>query len=359
MRDRFHIPRFAAAIRHAALAGAVALGMTAPTAAHAAAGTSVQRLAVGQPSPLLDGEQYNRRLQSPIFADDLRRFVEAGGRRLVPEAFDGGEVDAWLPPDEPPDGYGLLLFVLPDDSVALPADWKRPLAERGVLMVVVRGAGNHVDLFSKRIPRILDAYSLAKSRWRIDPARTWISGFSGGARVAQRVAMAWPDEFTGTVQFAGSVIVGSARLAPPPLELARLLQQRTRFVFVSGLQDTRNRGNDGRARESMAALCFADVVFRSPARLEHWVPGGRELAKALDALEAPLSTDPGCATELDARIDAALDRVEADFLAGDVDAARAALVAIDDRWGGLAAPRSLELSRRMLPTIRAQSAVAE
>ena len=123
MRDRFHIARFAAAVRHAALAGAVALGMTAPTAAHAAAGTSVQRLAVGQPSPLLDGEQYNRRLQSPIFADDLRRFVEAGGRRLVPEAFDGGEVDAWLPPDEPPDGYGLLLFVLPDDSVALPADY--------------------------------------------------------------------------------------------------------------------------------------------------------------------------------------------------------------------------------------------
>ncbi|KFN50382.1 hypothetical protein [Arenimonas composti] len=318
------------------------------------AATTVARLPVDAPSPLLDGDEYNRRLQSPIAADDLRRFVEASGRRLAAEEFAGGEVDAWIPPAEPDAGFGLLLFVLPDDSVALPPEWKRPLAERGILLLVVRGAGNHVELFPRRIPRILDAYSYAKARWRIDPARTWIGGFSGGARVAQRVAMAWPDEFTGTLQFAGSVIVGSARLAPPPPELARQLQQRTRFVFVSGQQDPRNRGNDGRARASMQALCFADVIVRSPARLDHWVPNARELAKALDALAAPVRPDPDCAARLDAEIAAALDAAEARFAAGDVAAARTALVAIDDRWGGLAAPRSVELARRMLPALRAQ-----
>ena len=172
--------------------------------------------------------------------------------------------------------------------------------------------------------------------------------------------MAWPDVFTGTLQFAGSVVVGTARLAPPPPELARLLQQRTRFVFVSGQQDPRNRRNDALAQESMQALCFADVVVRVPPRLDHWVPEGRELAKALDALEAPLAPEPACAPRLEAGIAAALDRVEADFAAGDVDAARAALVDIDDRWGGLAAPRSVELARRMLPALRARSAeVAE
>ena len=322
-----------------------------------AADTVVERVPVEQPSPLVDGEQFNRRLLTPIAADDLRRFVEAAGRRLAPEDFAaGGEVDVWLPPVEPDAGYALLVFVLPDDSVSLPPDWKRPLAERGVLMVVVRGAGNRIDLFSRRIPRILEATSLARARWRIDPERTWIGGFSGGARVAQRVAMAWPDVFTGTLQFAGSVVVGTARLAPPPVELARRLQQRTRFVLASGQQDPRNRTNDGRARESMQALCFADVVVRSPPRLDHWVPEGRELARTLDALEAPRVPDAGCAASLDAEVTAALDRAEAAFAGGDVESARAALVEIDDRWGGLAEPRSVELAQRMLPMLRAAPA---
>src|SRR5688500_4043233 len=204
-------PLFATVV--AALATA---GLAAAPARAADAGTRVERPAVTAPSPLVDGDAFRRRLLAPIAADDMQRFVQSGGRRLAPEPFAPGEVDAWIPPAEPAAGYGLLVFVLPDDSVALPRDWRKPLAERGILAIVVRGAGNHVDLFSKRIPRILDAYSFATTRWRTDPARRWIGGFSGGARVAQRVAMAWPDEFVGTLQFAGSVIVGSARLAPPP-----------------------------------------------------------------------------------------------------------------------------------------------
>lgn len=336
----------------------VALAATAAVSVPASVSqpeTQVSRLTVDAPSPLVNGDEFRRRLLAPIAADDLLRFVESDGRRLAPEHFDGGEVDAWVPPVEPAEGYGLLVFILPDDSVMLPRDWSAPLAERGILAVVVRGAGNEVDLFSRRIPRVLDAYSLATSRWRIDPARTWIGGFSGGARVAQRIAMAWPEHFVGTLQLAGSVIVGTARLAPPPPELARHLQERTRFVFVSGLQDTRNRGNDTFARESMQALCFADVVLRSPARLDHWVPGGHELAKALDALESPLAVDAGCRERLGREIAAALAAVEARFAAGDIVAARAGLVAIDDRYGGLAAPASVELARRMLPSMTPSS----
>ena len=142
-------------------------------------------------------------------------------------------------------------------------------------------------------------------------------------------------------------------------ELAAMLQQRTRFVLVSGLQDSRNRGNDTVARDSMQALCFADVVLRSPARLEHWVPGGRELAKALDALEAPLVADAACRDRLAAEVDAALADADARLAAGDVAGARAALVAMDDRYGGFAAPRSVELARRMLPLLAPSSAGAD
>lgn len=334
--------------RTAALATILALVL--PTAP-AAADEETLRLPTTEPSPLVDGEQFRRRLFAPIEADDMDRFVASGGRRLAPETFEAGEVDAWVPAAEPVDGYGLLVFILPDDSVSLPREWKAEFAERGIVAVIVRGAGNHVDLFSRRIPRVLDAYSLATSRWRIDSRRVWISGFSGGARVAQRIAMAWPDVFVGTLQFAGSVIVGTARLVPPPPELAVRLQERTRFVLVSGMQDSRNRGNDGFSRDSMRALCFADVVVRAPPRLEHWVPNARELAKALDALEAPLAVDPGCRTRLAGEIDAALDGAEDALARGDTAAARTALVAIDDRYGGLAAPRSVELARRMLPLL--------
>lgn len=336
-------------ISFAAIALIVAATSAAPTVRAAQADADGEPLV--EPSPLVTGAEFSRRLLSPIAADDVSRFLQVDGRTLAPEKFEPGadRVDVYRPNIEPAAGYGLVVFVPPMDEFPLPSDWKRELDRRGLLVVVLRGAGNDADVIGRRIPLALHAHRFATTRWRIDPGRTYIAGFSGGARLAQRIAMGWPDVFTGSLQFAGSVIVGESRLPPPPADLMRRFRNGTRVVLVSGTVDGVNRRNDAVSRDRLRELCVVDVHVLVPPRLDHWVPDGRWLGKALDALETPASPpDAACEAAVQARIDAEVAAAAADADAGRAEAARTKLSAIDDRWGGLAAPASIELAHRIM-----------
>lgn len=325
--------------------------LVAPAAASSAPAAQVLREA----SPLVSGEEFSRRLLSPLSAEDVHRFLQAGGRRLAPEAFVPGAeaVELFVPKQAPPGGYGLLVFIPPADEFPLPRDWQAALEKRGLVVAMPRKAGNDADVIGRRIPLALHAHQHATANFVIDPERVYIGGFSGGARLAQRIAIAWPDVFRGSLQFAGSVVVGENRLPPPPRELLDLARQRSRFVLVSGSLDLPNRRNDAESRARLESLCFAGVSGFGPPRLDHWVPEGRAFAKALAQLEAPLPAngDATCAQALDADVTRALDAVENQLARGDAPGARNALTALDDRFGGLAAPRSLELARRIMAAL--------
>lgn len=303
------------------------------------------------PSPWVNGEDFAARLLSPLHGRDVSRFLAAEGKRLAGEPFAPGafRVDLRVPARQPEAGYGLLVFVPPADDLPLPSDWGRVLDREGILLVVPRGADNEADVFGRRIPAVLHAQHHAVQTFRIDPARTFVGGFSGGARLAQRVALAWPDVFRGSLQFAGSVVVGENLLPPPPRQWLDLARERSRFVLVSGTLDGPNRRNDAEADARLQALCFSGVHRFGPPRLDHWMPDARGLAKALAQLQAPADPEAmrRCREDLDAEVERGLAAVEAQLAAGDVTGARDALVALDDRYGGLAAPRSLALAARI------------
>lgn len=329
--------------------------LSAALAVPAAASPAPAPQALREPSPLVRGDQFSRRLLSPLAAEDVHRFLQAGGRRLAPEAFVPGteSVELFVPKKAPPGGYGLLVFIPPVDEFPLPRDWHAALEKRGLIVAMPRKAGNDADVIGRRIPLALHAHHHASANFAIDPERVYVGGFSGGARLAQRIAIAWPDVFRGSLQFAGSVVVGENRLPPPPRELLELARQRSRFVLVSGSLDLPNRRNDGEARARLEALCFAGVRGFGPPRLDHWVPDGRAFAKALDQLEAPVADEAGaaCASALDADVAQALDAVEQQLAKGDAAGARNVLTLLDDRFGGLAAPRSLGLARRIMAAL--------
>lgn len=315
---------------------------------------------VERPSNHVAGAEFARRLLSPLSGRDVTRFLAAEGRRLAAEPFAPGDfsVDLYVPRRQPEAGYGLLVFVPPMDQFAIPSDWKRVLEQRGLLLVMPRGAGNDADVFGRRIPAVLHAEAHAASTYRLDPARRYVGGFSGGSRLAQRVALAWPDVFQGSLQFAGSVVVGESLMPPPSREVLDQARKHGRFVLVSGGQDLPNRRNDALARERFEALCFAGVRSFGPARLDHWVPDARGFAKALDRLEAPAQATPEnetCRRELDAAVAGALDEIQSRLDAGEIIAARDALVVLDDRYGGLAAPRSLDLARAIEAALASQA----
>lgn len=334
-----------------ALALLLFLAGNAPAAAPPAGG-SRQILSVA--SPRVTGGEFSRRLLSPISADDIARFLESEGRTLAPETFVRGResIDVFVPAEMPASGFGLIVFVPAGDDFFLPRDWKGSLERRGIVFVSLRGAGNSTDVIGRRIPMVLHAAEHAIASLRIDPARVYVSGFSGGARLAQRVALGWPDLFSGSLQFAGSVVIGTHRLPPPALELMARFQENTRVVMVSGNVDLPNRRNDAEAREGLRALCVAGERGFAPARLDHWVPDGRAFARALEMLETPVAVDPAaqadCRRRLAADIAGELDAAKAEADRADWQPAVDRLVALDDRYGGLAAPRSVELARAIM-----------
>lgn len=331
------------------------LVISATLSAPAAASSPATPQVLDEPSPLVNGEEFSRRLLSPLSAADIHRFLQASGRRLAPEDFVAGveAVDLYVPAKAPPGGYGLLVFIPPADDFPLPRDWHAALEKRGLVVAMPRKAGNDADVIGRRIPLALHAHHHASANLAIDPERVYVGGFSGGARLAQRIAIAWPDVFRGSLQFAGSVVVGENLLPPPPRDLLDLARQRSRFVLVSGSLDLPNRRNDAEARARLESLCFAGVRGFGPPRLDHWVPDGRAFAKALDQLETPVPAEghDACARTLDAEVAQALDAVDGQLARGDAAGARNALTQLDDRFGGLAAPRSLELARRIMAAL--------
>lgn len=302
-------------------------------------------------SPLASADEISRRLLSPTTFDRLQRAQATSGVDVKQQTIHVGEVryDLFVPPAARDKDYGLLVFVSPsDDRFPLPRDWWKALARDHVIFIAARDSGNARSVLDRRVPLALHGYGLVRRRYRLDPARVYVGGFSGGSRVAQMVALGYPDVFRGALLLAGSEPIGSKGFVPPPRELTRLFQARTRIVFSTGSEDLPNRGRDMRTRRNFEELCVQGVAMVPQTGLDHWVPSRGGFTKALRALQQPVvpaASFDACAQRLQATVDAGLDEVAALVDAGDMAAAGERLGELDDLYGGLAAPRSVELAR--------------
>ena len=91
-----------------------------------------------------------------------------------------------------------ILFVSSGDE---PGGWKAfetLCKEKGFVFIGVRGAGNNVPT-AKRVRIILDCLDDVRRQIPLDPDRTYVSGFSGGGRIACAVAFALPEHFGGVL----------------------------------------------------------------------------------------------------------------------------------------------------------------
>ena len=188
-------------------------------------------------------------------------------------------------------------------------------------------------------------------KYSVDPERVYIGGFSGGSRVALRIALGYPDVFHGALLDAGSDPIGDAQIPLPPAELFRQFQDSTRLVFLTGKDDVSHLDMDARSQKSMHEWCKYDLDSMEVPRLGHELAGPAAFNHALEALDKHAQPDPGkivnCRARIQKEMTAELQQVE-DLLVGDkVDGARTLLNKIDSHYGGLAAPRSTELEEKM------------
>jgi dienelactone hydrolase len=243
-----------------------------------------------------------------------------------------------------------MVFIPPWPEAAFPHAWIPALDRHGMILVTAAHIDNDASMMARRLPMALLAARNVVDRYPVDPERVYVGGFSGGARVALRLAVGYPDLFRGGLIDASSDTLGDA-IPLPPADLFRRFQDSSRLVYLTGDQDDFNVTTAAHSRRSMEDRCVYDIDEETMPHVGHTPPDAAAFNHALDELEQHRTVDPAerdrCRAEMATEIDGALRRAEALIAAGKTDEARAALEKIDARYGGLAAPRSLELADRL------------
>jgi len=153
---------------------------------------------------------------------------------------------------------------------------------------------------------------------------------------------------------AGSDPIGNDQAILPPRDLFEQFQQSTHVAFLTGEQDEVNIGKDSDSMASMRRHCVTGLGWHRVTGKGHEVADAAGLAWALrflreDGAPAPAAL-AACRAGLDAKIAAdlasAAKALDADARS---PAARALLDRIDSRYGGLAAPASLDLFKKETP----------
>jgi len=307
-------------------------------------------------SPLSSVAQIVRRMMSPLEALRLRQASARRGGSLQGQAIDLSKerFALYVPRVPPPGGYALFIYVSPYEDAQIPREWSSVLDRHGMIFVTAARSGNSANVFDRREPLALLAVYNIESRYLIDARRIYVGGFSGGSRVAERLALGYPELFRGALLYAGSDPLGDGRLPLPEAALFDRFQESTRVVLASGERDDYHLTEDAHSERSMQQWCVFDVARQTIPWTSHELPDASAFDRLLDALERGEKPAPQRLSECRARIGTALDAEIAtvgDLLrAGKLDKARRTLARIDAHYGGLAAPRSAELDAELGPT---------
>ena len=214
-----------------------------PQEAPAPAGLQPE-VAFSEYSPLSSNAELVRRLLTPLAAAEAQATLARSTQRLIEQSIDlaAERFLLYVPARAPPHGYAVLVFVPPWQEARLPPGWAAVLDRFGMIFVSAARSGNDANVLGRREPLALLAAVNVMRRYAAEAGHVYVGGFSGGARIALRLALGYPDVFRGALLNAGSDPLGEpgGGAPPPPRELLQQLQESTRVVYVTGERDTDN-----------------------------------------------------------------------------------------------------------------------
>jgi predicted esterase len=247
----------------------------------------------------------------------------------------------YVPVRKPPEGYALLVFVPPWENAKLPPDWAAVLDDKGVVFVSAERSGNDAKVESRRMPLAVIAAAQLIHDYGIDPSRVLVGGFSGGSRVALRLALAYPDVFRGALLNSDADPIGTAAIPLPPADLFRRFQESSRVFYITGELDTAGRSMQAASESSLQNWCVFDVRAAAMPHAGHTLADARALSLALDTLLDPAPAKHDGLAECRARVQSELtsdvQHINALLAGRNKSAAYQALTDLDARFGGLAA----------------------
>lgn len=191
--------------------------------------------------------------------------------------------------------WGLLVYVNAGDDPGLPAEYEPILEKHKLIAVAAYKSGNGRNPYD-RFRLAVDANVNLQSRFNIDPKRVYVSGISGGGRVASMLALAYADIFSGGIPLCGVNFYKDIPSEPgrmwqrnfiPVDEAIKIAKSTGRFVLMTGekdmnLQNTRAVYEHGFKKEG-----YKHVQLLEVPGMGHTTPPAEWFDKGLNFLDNP------------------------------------------------------------------------
>jgi len=232
-------------------------------------------------------------LDTPTLRDRLYRTIPSMTRpsEIRPR---GAALAARLPRlmsvKDPP---GLVVWITPSDGWAVPTELHNALDEKGLICIGALSSGNE-RFVNDRMQLALDAVGTALARWPIDTRRIYVTGMSGGAKMAVQLWAGWPELFAGSIPIVGmashlSASAGPGRVypalfsEPKPGRLEPV--RRDRLAAMTGPLDF-NYDSMVKMIRGLEVEHFAVRLFEYPD-MGHVMPTPERFAEALSWIDEP------------------------------------------------------------------------
>jgi len=147
------------------------------------------------------------------------------------------------------EAFGLFVFMDCSDSMTLPREWMAILEKEKLICVIPQKIGNDQP-FSRRVGLALVGLLKTVERYKVDPARIYTGGMSGGARCSLQLAFLHSDVIAGNISICGANFYepvprihatdnSDYGVWPVPPDRIAAAKEKVRFVFISGARDFR------------------------------------------------------------------------------------------------------------------------
>lgn len=222
-------------------------------------------------------------------ADETSTTVSATVRELLGESSKFfREVDGALQLDEPlsfevctPPGVGgadtpapgVLIYISPKPGAKLPETWLPIMSAANLVWVGANESGNEIPV-PRRVSLALLGADVAARETEIDRSRIYLTGFSGGGRVA---SMMMPFFLA---DFAGAIFICGANPVEPVGDDSRSLVPERRFVFLTGTGDF-NLLDTQMAMQIFEMVGFENLRLDVIERMGHELPPANAMADAI------------------------------------------------------------------------------
>jgi hypothetical protein len=197
-----------------------------------------------------------------------------------------------------PGGWGVVVWCEAGRGARLPRDLVELLAKKKLIAVAAYDAGNDRGV-GVRVGLALDAVHNLRLRYpALDTRRTYFGGISGGAKVAEMAAMAFPEIFDGAICCAGAnwykdmPVPGKPNTAwrqsfrkPPPRTFAEA-RDHVGFILITGPRDGNYTPMRTMFERGFKADGFKHASFYDVPDLGHQTPPAEWFERAIDELDA-------------------------------------------------------------------------